>query len=329
MLRSAGKVPRVGGGRKKGRPGQLAFWAKLCLKFNEMNVLDQVRQERLVCPVSHQPLIEQAGELATRDGSRRYPLRAGVPILHADEGRIAAYRGQGDGLMHAEYLAPPGSWLRRTLLSLATPRSDYRSAESRRAFTAVTTDLPPSALRLSIGGGPGRPHPSLTNLNIDLFANVDVVGDAYALPYADASVDAIHCEAVLEHLEHPDRALKEMYRVARPGAPVYLATPFLQLYHAYPEHYQNYTLSGHNSMIEEAGFSILASGVCVGPTFALVDLISNYFRYCFPGGRVGRAFWLGTRMLGRAVLPLDKILNSRHEAVLLASSVFALAGRPG
>lgn len=193
----------------------------------------------------------------------------------------------------------------------------------------MTTDLPPAALRLSIGGGPGRPHPSLTNLNIDLFANVDVVGDAYALPYADAAVDAIHCEAVLEHLEHPVKALQEMHRVARPGAPIYLATPFLQIYHAYPEHYQNYTLAGHNRLIEETGFSIVASGVCVGPTYALIDLVSNYFKFFFPGGRIGRVCWLGARMLGRTVLPLDRILNSRREAAVLASSVFALAVKPG
>lgn len=229
--------------------------------------------------------------------------------------------------MHAEYSASARSWLRRSIISLATPRSDMRSDGSRRAFAAVTT-LPADALRLSIGGGPGRPHPSLTNLNIDLFANVDVVGDAYALPYADASIDAIHCEAVLEHLERPAKALQEMHRVTRPGAPIYLATPFLQPYHAYPEHYQNYTLTGHNRLIEEAGFSIVTSGVCVGPTYALVDLMSNYFRSCFPGGRIGRVFWLGARMLGRIVLPLDKVLNLRGEAVILASSVFALAVRP-
>ena len=231
--------------------------------------------------------------------------------------------------MHAEYGPKPRSWLRRAVTSLATPRSDMRSEGSRRAFAAVTTDLPAGSLSLSIGGGPGRPHPSLTNLNIDLFPNVDVVGDAYKLPYADQSVDAIHCEAVLEHLEHPARALQEMYRVLRPGSPAYLATPFLQAYHAYPEHYQNYTLSGHNLLIEGAGFSIAASGVCVGPTFAMIDLVSYYLRACFPGGLPGRVLWLGTRMLGRIVLPLDKILNSRDEAAILASSVFALVVKPG
>jgi SAM-dependent methyltransferase len=293
-----------------------------------MNVTEQVRQGRLVCPVSHQELIEQGGELVTRDGSRRYPMVSGVPILHADPERIAVYRNQGSGQMHAEYLEPSKSRLRRTLLSLATPPDDMRPDASRRAFAAITTDLPPAALRLSIGGGPGRPHPSLTNLNVDRFANVDVVGDAYALPYADGSVDAIHCEAVLEHLEQPGKALQEMYRVTRPGAPVYLVTPFLQAYHAYPDHYQNYTLSGHDRLIERAGFSVLASGVCVGPTYALIDLASNYFRSCFPGGHVGRLCWLATRLLGRLVLPLDRRLNTRSEAAILASSVFALAVKP-
>jgi SAM-dependent methyltransferase/uncharacterized protein YbaR (Trm112 family) len=290
-----------------------------------MNVADQIQQGRLVCPVSRQALLVEGGELVTRDGSRRYPVISGVPILYADRERIAAYRSHGGGQMHAEYSAKPRSWLRRAVTSLATPRSDMRSDGSLRAFAAVTADLPAGSLCLSIGGGPGRPHPSLTNLNIDLFANVDVVGDAYTLPYADQSVDAIHCEAVLEHLEHPAKALQEMYRVLRPGAPAYLATPFLQVYHAYPEHYQNYTLAGHNRLIENAGFSIAASGVCVGPTFAMIDLVSNYFRSCFPGGRLGRACWLGARMLGRIVLPLDKTLNPRDAAVLLASSVFALA----
>ncbi len=168
----------------------------LLVESHEMDISNQIREGRLVCPISHQPLIEQGDELVTRDGSRHYPVISGVPILHVEPGRIATYRDQGRGQMHREYRVPR-SWARRAVTALATPPSDYRSEASQKAFAAVTTDLPAPALRLSIGGGPGRPHPSLTNLNIDLFANVDVVGDAYALPYADASVDAIHCEAVL------------------------------------------------------------------------------------------------------------------------------------
>ncbi|MBT5140397.1 MAG: methyltransferase domain-containing protein [Acidimicrobiaceae bacterium] len=42
-------------------------------------------------------------------------------------------------------------------------------------------------------------------------------GDAYALRYEDASFDIVHAHQVLQHLRHPIVALREMYRVLRPG----------------------------------------------------------------------------------------------------------------
>jgi SAM-dependent methyltransferase len=47
-----------------------------------------------------------------------------------------------------------------------------------------------------------------------------VDGDAAALPFADASVDAITCERVFQHLAAPDRAAAEIARVLRPGGRV-------------------------------------------------------------------------------------------------------------
>jgi ubiquinone/menaquinone biosynthesis C-methylase UbiE len=47
---------------------------------------------------------------------------------------------------------------------------------------------------------------------------------AYALPYADASFDLVLCCEVLEHLEHPQRAMGELERVAARGLVV--STPF-------------------------------------------------------------------------------------------------------
>ncbi|MET7454665.1 methyltransferase domain-containing protein [Streptomyces sp. NPDC005574] len=47
-------------------------------------------------------------------------------------------------------------------------------------------------------------------------------GDALALPAADASVDVVWCERVLQHLSEPDRAVGEMRRVLRPGGRIAL-----------------------------------------------------------------------------------------------------------
>lgn len=47
-------------------------------------------------------------------------------------------------------------------------------------------------------------------------------GDAHALPLADASVDAAFAHMVLHSLEDPERAVREMARVVRPGGRVVL-----------------------------------------------------------------------------------------------------------
>jgi SAM-dependent methyltransferase len=43
------------------------------------------------------------------------------------------------------------------------------------------------------------------------------VASAYALPFAERSFDVVHAHQVLQHLADPVAALREMYRVVRPG----------------------------------------------------------------------------------------------------------------
>jgi ubiquinone/menaquinone biosynthesis C-methylase UbiE len=44
-----------------------------------------------------------------------------------------------------------------------------------------------------------------------------LVGDVLALPVPDASVDVVHAHQVLQHVPDPVTALREMFRVLRPG----------------------------------------------------------------------------------------------------------------
>lgn len=70
--------------------------------------------------------------------------------------------------------------------------------------------------------------------------NPDIVGDIHDLPLEDNSIDAIICNAVLEHVEEPQKAVKEMYRVLKPGGYCFIYTPFLFYYHAMPGYYKDF-----------------------------------------------------------------------------------------
>ena len=50
-------------------------------------------------------------------------------------------------------------------------------------------------------------------------------GDIYAIPFPDASFDAVFAYTVLEHLRHPQRAMREMRRVLKPDGVVGICDP--------------------------------------------------------------------------------------------------------
>ncbi len=70
--------------------------------------------------------------------------------------------------------------------------------------------------------------------------NPDIVGDIHALPFEDNSQEALICIAVLEHVENPILACKEMHRVLKSGGFCFIYVPFLYYYHAEVGYYKDY-----------------------------------------------------------------------------------------
>lgn len=293
-------------------------------------ILQQITNGQLVCPVTGQRLRldDSQTTLYTQDGSISYPLLGGkVPLLLQDRQAMAEYARDSEK-MTGEYSEERRS-LREKLTKFAQTRMpDYRKRSCPLAFKRLINAVAADAICLSIGGGPTRAHPRLLNLNIGPFPNVEIVADAHLLPYADNSVDFIYCGAVLEHLYDPPRAVREMFRVLKSGGALFAETPFLQAYHGYPHHYQNFTLTGHEQLFRGNGFRIQESGPSLGPLYTAFNLVSKFIKHYFPSPLVLFCLIIWN-LLGILVRPLDLLLNEHKDAYVLASATYLVALKEG
>ena len=88
-------------------------------------------------------------------------------------------------------------------------------------------------------------------------ARVDLTGTAYAIPAPDASFDAALATAVLEHLNEPEQAIRECFRVLRQGGVALYTVPMIWHLHAEPYDYYRFTNHGLRHLFEKAGFTIV------------------------------------------------------------------------
>jgi SAM-dependent methyltransferase len=86
---------------------------------------------------------------------------------------------------------------------------------------------------------------------------VDLVGSAYQIPVDDCSFDSAICNAVLEHLEEPELAIRECFRVLRPGGVAIYSVPFIWHVHEAPRDFFRYSRYGLDYLFRKSGFDIL------------------------------------------------------------------------
>lgn len=91
---------------------------------------------------------------------------------------------------------------------------------------------------------------------INGFNNTDVLASVLALPFANTTFDSILCTEVLEHTPDPDLGLKEMARVARPGARLLLTVPLSEQLHEEPNDHCRFTRHWLKYLLDQNGWQI-------------------------------------------------------------------------
>jgi len=87
--------------------------------------------------------------------------------------------------------------------------------------------------------------------------NIDIMSSAYEIPVADESFDSALSTAVLEHLEEPERALRECHRVLKPGGVAVYSVPFIWHLHEDPRDFYRFSKYGLDYLFKKVGFEII------------------------------------------------------------------------
>jgi SAM-dependent methyltransferase len=116
-------------------------------------------------------------------------------------------------------------------------------------------------------------------LNIDVSTQPDYLCSADTIPVADNSFDMIILTEVLEHLESPEKVLRELRRILKDNGELIASIPFLTSFHVHTGDFQRWTHMKIRTELEHAGFQVEKIDVMGGVIAVVVDLVSSHIRH--------------------------------------------------
>jgi SAM-dependent methyltransferase len=145
----------------------------------------------------------------------------------------------------------------------------------------ILENLKDDMVIIECGAGNRRLNADVVNIDQYPFDETDLISDITFLPVKSGTVDLVILDTVLEHVKEPQRCIDESFRVLKSGGEIVCITPFIFPYHAYPRHYWNFSEDGLRYLFR--GFTSCQVETNMGPTSALINLVSEYIALVFSG----------------------------------------------
>jgi 2-polyprenyl-3-methyl-5-hydroxy-6-metoxy-1,4-benzoquinol methylase len=152
-------------------------------------------------------------------------------------------------------------------------RTDTENRHYAQLFALILAHVPEGARVLDVGCGAGlllrelraRRRAAVTGLDFSRWAcerlraeGFDAVESALPhIPFPDGAFDVVVATEVLEHLDHPERTLAQMARVAKPGGTLMVSVPNDVMHpHEELEHQQSFTPERLRALMERVSRSV-------------------------------------------------------------------------
>jgi len=229
-------------------------------------------EDILICPKTGEKLYLEEGQLVSPSGNT-YPIVDGIPILIDDSQSLFK---QAD-FVSAKKTFFSNNPLKRAIFHLIpTLGLNYASKRNLKKAEALLSGSGQKPRILTVGGsieGEGAKE----FLNSSKFEVIDtdvtfgprtkIICDGHSLPFADASVDMVIIQAVLEHVLDPVQCVKEIHRVLKPDGIVYSEIPFMQQVHGKAFDFTRFSFLGQRRLFRN--FELIDMGPTAGPGSSL------------------------------------------------------------
>lgn len=173
--------------------------------------------------------------------------------------------------------------------SIRKPLADWLQAEGKRASGKRVLDV-------GCGVKPYLPYfsgaTSYVGVDVQDNPNADLHGAIEALPVDDGSFDVVLATQVLEHVDDPSAAVRELHRVTAPGGRVLASTHGVMVFHPNPVDHWRWTHTGLERLFAtNADWSRVdvkpgaGTAACLG--FLIADFVHLLFKRAHLAGAAG------------------------------------------
>lgn len=156
------------------------------------------------------------------------------------------------------------------------PRNPYQLLKAG----AVIFDVGSKDARGSYAFGAPPERAKVVCVDIEAGEGVDLVADVHDMHTVPSdSIDCVITVSTLEHVRYPQKAMKEILRILKPGGVLYVSVPFVFPFHSDP--YDNYRFSSDGVRILCEDFECVESGFNRGPASTMCHLMVHFSAILF------------------------------------------------